>query len=720
MSNDLFYTNNINSQFIETFFINKKVSLQQELFSTYYYDIFPCPQSFIDFLSASNREQQTVSAKKIINRIYFCNYNSILSDLYRKLIELEEHELLEEDANYIPRDHSVHSINTYLLGVYLYFSLETFNNQLRNQFSHNSFYGIYNSQQKNDNTFLSFLDSWKLFSLYHDIGYPLEVLISKDNLYKSKNGNKILSSLNGISDYLKAEFTVYNILFCVTSYILCKTSNKDFSEKYSYFSKTSKKIYHDLEKTLLLKDYVRLEGIYTYESIQFIIEKLDKTKLFCFVNNNEHDFNYFVPRNVKTSIKNCLGNIDSIATELPPYSSVEFYYPKQLLDQLFKKIMKTNSQHEDDIIVFADKVLEENTIYYAGITNHQRYMDFLYSIYTEIKEQIKNKSLNKFLVDDSYYEIKYNALVELVIDDLCNYLDNNKEIDTTVSVESTSKDNIDKLLTTYIMNGNQKAVFNSFFSRQDEENRDLLFAYKTFFNKLASHITNSEDSNFNNNLIWNISSKKFTYIKPRYVNKQFQMEFQKTLDMFSNIALDSQIICEKTNIELMKKYNTDYYMFDHGVSSAYILLEANYKAQTMAKSPQSVFSLKKLLIPDSVFINSCYSIFIHNMYVDYFNNLPQSTKSVKHNILKNPFVYFSLFCDNMQIWDRPFSVSHGNVDLRIPSISHEDVSIEIFDNKIHLQFKSHQIENIIYNYRKGLDEYLKDASKLIVLGITEE
>ena len=86
---------------------------------------------------------------------------------------------------------------------------------------------------------------------------------------------------------------------------------------------------------------------------------------------------------------------------------------------------------------------------------------------------------------------------------------------------------------------------------------------------------------------------------------------------------------------------------------------------------------------------------------------------------KNPFVFFALFCDNMQIWDRPFDVNQGRIDIIKPSIPHEDFLFGIYDNRVYIHCKSADMETVIKNYRKSLDEYLQEASKLIVLGISE-
>lgn len=113
---------NFNQQLLNCFFYEKKVEYNCIFLKKHYYSIFPSPSLFVNFLSSTNREEQTIYAKQIIKRMCFCKYNSILFDLYKNLIDLEETKLTDDSKSHVPRDHSIHSVNTYLLGIYLYFS----------------------------------------------------------------------------------------------------------------------------------------------------------------------------------------------------------------------------------------------------------------------------------------------------------------------------------------------------------------------------------------------------------------------------------------------------------------------------------------------------------------------------------------------------------------------------------------------------------------------
>ena len=214
---------NFNEQLLNQFFIKKKVEIDNDKLLRYYDTIFPSPQLFISFLSAYSREEQTFYAKKIMQRMFFCKYNSSLFTLYKNLIDLEESNLAETKDTFFMRDHSIHSINTYLLGLYLYFSFSLFNKQINSYFSSKSFHDIY-SKDNETNAFLSFLNCWTLFSLNHDIGYPFEILIANDGSVKYSDKTDIIDKLNSITRIITNELSINEIVFYIGLQIIINTS----------------------------------------------------------------------------------------------------------------------------------------------------------------------------------------------------------------------------------------------------------------------------------------------------------------------------------------------------------------------------------------------------------------------------------------------------------------------------------------------------------------
>lgn len=111
---------------------------------------------------------------------------------------------------------------------------------------------------------------------------------------------------------------------------------------------------------------------------------------------------------------------------------------------------------------------------------------------------------------------------------------------------------------------------------------------------------------------------------------------------------------------------------------------------------------------------------MHNVYMGFFDSLREPKIEFRHDISQNALVYFSMFCDNLQIWDRPFSVSHGTVIVDKPAISNKEISLKVFDNRINVFCRTFGIEDTIRKYKTDLDRYLNNGSRLISLGVYEE
>ena len=166
-------------------------------------------------------------------------------------------------------------------------------------------------------------------------------------------------------------------------------------------------------------------------------------------------------------------------------------------------------------------------------------------------------------------------------------------------------------------------------------------------------------------------------------------------------------------------YVPSYSLFDHGIASCYLVLETYFKALKIFENTFIFNQSGYNFIDKTIMETASYSILIHNIYVSFFNSL-SNEQPVKHDILKNPFVYFCLFCDNMQIWDRPYRINQGKLELRNSTVSSKDIAIIPMGNKLCIQCITLEAEKIVANYREDLDSYLKDGSKLISLNIAEK
>jgi len=103
--------------------------------------------------------EKSETAEKLLNKT-FTKYQEIAQTL-----ELEY------------RDHIVHSLNVFLLGYYIYLRCDQFRNQIRSLVNPSLRNPIQRSNEE------EFIFRWTLASIFHDVGYPFQILSNALNNY---------------------------------------------------------------------------------------------------------------------------------------------------------------------------------------------------------------------------------------------------------------------------------------------------------------------------------------------------------------------------------------------------------------------------------------------------------------------------------------------------------------------------------------------------------
>lgn len=694
-----------NKQLLSAFFYEKKVTYNQNLFSKYHNIIFPSSQLFVSFLLSNNREEQIVYAKQIIQRLCFCNYNACLFELYKNLIDLEEKNLIENDKSHIYRDHSIHSVNTYLLGLYLYFEFGVFNHQLNNFFSQNIFNDIYSQNQK-DNSFLAFLESWKIFALNHDLGYPLELLVEENGCINTEHIENI-ELLNSVSDLIVREFSQNELLFLVSLQIIINISNKPIQKFLSYQDIST---LEDLNFNL--KEHIKLENIFSHNIFMYyssafevdslffkISNKISGEVLLCYYDKSDYSKINSIDIKNKTLRKT---NINNIINE---NCTLEYFYPKNKCDNIIPAVLSTLSPYIDDIKKAASIILSNHTISYAGVSDESSYLEFLFEIYISIVSNLKSK---KIIPDKDYYKKHVNEFKDFISNKILKYTYN-------INYSKNITENIEELLKEIFACAEMDSIVQEFFEKSNPTSSfDLTLIYTRIasqYNELLSNHTLSSFLKFNEHKV-----------QLEHTTSEFDVFVSRISEDYDILLKSSNLISKDISVDMVLKYHPPYSMFDHGISSCYLILETFFKANILKKEIQNRLLLKNSNIntPNfNILLNASYAVLVHNIYTPFLNALSDSPP-VKHDILKNPFVYFCLFCDNMQIWDRPYRLNQGKVELEKATVPATDISIIVTGNKLCIQCITLEAEKICSNYRKDLDEYLKDGSKLIALNIFDK
>lgn len=163
-----------------------------KIYNKLFYRMFPCKEDFIFFLQAQSSDKQYEFAERIIHHLcYTSNYPP--SFFAVKDIICAEHyqrELTFRTDKYIPRDHFIHLVYLYLLGIYIYFYNFEFYTRINN--SNRFERGRSNHNYPKIDCVKDFISEWKYFCLYHDIGYVPEIF---SNRSKIRNANVALKDL---------------------------------------------------------------------------------------------------------------------------------------------------------------------------------------------------------------------------------------------------------------------------------------------------------------------------------------------------------------------------------------------------------------------------------------------------------------------------------------------------------------------------------------------
>lgn len=162
--------------------INKKIldSIQKDIRD--YYDIYICNQQWCLFKKPIVDAEEFNERQKVsIDIIHAILKHHGKEDILRFLSQLAEIEPNIQKVQPWVRDHIVHAINTFLLGVYILKHIDSCN--------------------INDYSFV-----WKLSGATHDLGYPIEISKNIGTLY-TKELDKILDEIGSLSP--RIEFKNY-------------------------------------------------------------------------------------------------------------------------------------------------------------------------------------------------------------------------------------------------------------------------------------------------------------------------------------------------------------------------------------------------------------------------------------------------------------------------------------------------------------------------------
>lgn len=411
---------------------NKEVlSFYKELYSR----IFPNPDDFIEFLITQNIDRQYESAERIVHRL--CYHANFPPSYYALLdiicVENYQKKEISYSDNYIPRDHFIHIVYLYLLGIYVFFYNSEFYNRIisANKFERRGFtFGNLTHDCIKD-----FISEWKYFCLYHDIGYSAEILGNSD---KFPNKKKAQDELKHDSGGFKAslgknailkQHTYFGAFEIIAKLLFAKlvVSNSDekiypkhkifrnFREQnlkeYCATTKTTRVItFDEIPKTFLTG--TQLEKIYSNHCLKKLLPSVSADDFIIIGLKKDTGHLSFITYSVDETRKfiysDGLDLIDDfkILLDNPGFVTFDDYFPKVFE---FIYILKNGNYEKRissvvDIEVFnavynqVERLFEDD---FKGIADETHFVDFSYTIYnwifTSIRKNLDNTKLETYL-----------------------------------------------------------------------------------------------------------------------------------------------------------------------------------------------------------------------------------------------------------------------------------------------------------------------------------
>lgn len=424
----------INETLLQSLFVSPQLSRDDLLgiFKKLKYRMFPGEENFRLFLTAQSSDVQFEKAELIIHRL--CYESNFPPTFYaiKDIISVEEIQNTKYSGfdSFVPRDHFVHIVNLYIMGLYLFFYDSEFRNSIlsENRYQRNS----KSFAQHRLDAYKDFISEWKYFCLYHDVGYTQEFF---GNELRVTSTNDILSRLLENKDFMhsfkKDQIITQNSFFGSLEILSrlytweavkqlsvrqCSGNNKlfKFFKKEIIISSTGAIIDFDKECAPLLKNMKKLEKIFSNQCLKPLLPIIGENNIAIVGINRQNGAVSFLSLCENTKRKNkkqrklfylpsISDDLDSIGVISNPYLLLfdDFVSDKYELVYLYDYIVSseyyTSTVYNANYVSEAYSFLEENSFgeKFYGISSEEQMLDFSFEVYLFIYGFIK-KYVNLF------------------------------------------------------------------------------------------------------------------------------------------------------------------------------------------------------------------------------------------------------------------------------------------------------------------------------------
>lgn len=732
----------ISQHFLDKLFIHGEVQLSMDIYKKNFNEIWVCPETFILFLKAEGSQKQKALAIEIAKQIADSSELSLPLNIFKNLVEVEHQ---GDDRGYIAQDHVVHSVNVYILGIYLFFNYYPLQRELIQYFEKQS---DSSKEAPMDYVVSTFIAAWKMFAIYHDIGYVLERAVDGNGYFKEssridKNDLQIYRNTQneGIYDFVKQALS-----HCLFANCVFQAGKKASGNQFDRFIGINQENWKILSDNILLslssgvndffadEDVIEVTAICSSDSLRIIAPFIQPSKILvvlkdkklrpiCFwcSNSEKHWVYYNFKSGISEETAKSANELSTFELKKLGFSSSYFVVPKEM-DEILPDDLLYYDKNIDCLIKQCYKRFEAD---FTLLFDEKRIGNILFEIGAWIETQIP--SVDFFLENGLAYTVVSDDEDDHIVKNILSNM-----ILEIVNAENIKNVNIESQLTQIA------SVLNKRIKNNDFRNE--------FINNCAKEINQNTDSNCQT-IILELMSRILFWTKKDIPKPTCMLELENPKEEPESLLVKFKGIqpeifsCSKALLELetrlieqakqlgvewnmLTAYTTSYSTCDHSIVSGTILLDYlsvySYLIKKCEDFPMlgNLLKSKGLFLPNKSDISvsnaveeACFSILLHNIYI-YDIHHPYGI-AYEQNVRINAFSYFSAFCDSLQFWDRPKLIDLAKTSQPKDTYNGRDFDIRIDGNKIYVLCRTTDARETLQQKINSLDSFLRNASKMV-------
>ncbi len=710
--------NEINSRLIKELFEEKSVLQEAELYETFYSLIWPCEHNYIEFLKAEDSSVKLSFAKKIYN------YERAEGEIFlpeftiNTLIKVQQTHVASHKGEYIAQDHVIHSVNLYILGIYLFFNVPVFQRSLVPALADEYAYTL-----SADYEFMDFLKKWKTFALYHDVGYVFETLAS--NTEKTEL-NYVYPRYNQLYSFFLHDCVCRSVARTILSTYLFSKSTHPFDCKLlnlhsgDWKTITGKVIKETeiREKLNSFQGYCQIKNVFSPFGLQHVLPFIKSSPLLILVKDEASNLAAIIlcegdsePTIYESSNKLNRRTLQLISKHIPirPHNLRCYYFsekPSQSVEKMYK---------DSEYSAFGPEVLEfpvylKRALFtkLALITDdnsidhiYNELFGWLKTYFNENSTPIEATELINRKMDQYLKHVLSSSVTRLTQE----YLSENKLCATNLDSAIISISEIIKKINSTVIANDSASLYNKW--------EGIAEPIINYFNYLFENCL-PQTAQKNGRTLFTYDADGRLEINGFGKDDIFS---EKIYDALFSLARELKIDFEK-----MIHYKPNYSSFDHGVVSAAILFEiAVFRCNLLQDEIMEKLTPIQVAWKDfedtklsdrelQKYADMIFSILIHNIYTKKVR--PEYGLDYLQDISRNPFSYFGAVADLLQKWSRPKQIDFSKLDLPDEHFLSGNYDIKVTNGVIHVVYSAYT-SGLMQEELNKAEDYLPGIKELV-------